>query len=407
MNELVINKKTDLLKVINRDKYTKLVLNCDVSPNYLIGLKNIKELIINGNINETNNKNEINLSKFPFANSLEILKINNVKNLGKRTYKKNYYGVDFSNDNIYSHALSNLKIIELPNCIEDIDLNYFNEMNSLEEIIINANNETKLYQTINMPNNLKHFIIKYNNKEFKIVPDYKIKSIQGIDFIKLFNSVFLYYYNDTIRTDVKINNIPKINNRLVTLTNNLIDENNILYIPDYITSINREQNKITYKIKGISLNSDLLKTNIHITKDHSQEFILTPYDCKYLEKIIIRRNNEMSLFQNKEYDIKEYGEIEKIYINNNKLVLEYEDLILEIDESGLNKSYKIKEIKTNNKQKLSKEKELELDKYTTEELIDYLCYKRFLEFVKTKINDKEINEHLNIIKEKVIKKLIK
>ena len=88
-----------------------------------------------------------------------------------------------------------------------------------------------------------------------------------------------------------------LNYRLVVLSNNLINENNILIIPDYITSINRESNKITYKIKGISLNLDLLKNQTHKTKFPKKEYILTPSECKYLEKIIIRNNNEMSLFQ--------------------------------------------------------------------------------------------------------------
>ena len=413
-NELIVNKRTDLLKIFNKDKYTKLILNCNVRPFNLRGLKNIKELIINGKKDELNNINEVNLSEYPFNNSLEILRINNVKRLGSiHPHNMSNKKYEFT---YYQHLLPNLKIIEIPSSINTIDNMYLKSLFSLEEIILNVkdcdyyNNSTNVMSTIYLPETIKNIFLKKEHKIYKIDLPYKINSLSGYGYDDKKHNIFLYCSNDIIRSTVSITKSVETKNRLVVLTNKLIDEKNILHIPDFITSINRESNKITFKVKGLSINSSLLSTQINVTKDPSIEQILSKEESIYLEKIIIRNNNEMSLFQDKEYNIKEYGEINKIYINNKKIVIDYEDFILEIDELGLNKIDKVKEVKDTKvikKQKLSKEKELELDKYTTEELIDYLCYKRFLEFVKTKINDTEINEHLNYIKESVIKKLIK
>lgn len=344
-NELIINKKTDLLKIFNRNKYTKLILNCNVSPFDLRGLKNIKELIINGNKDELNNINEVNLSEYPFTDSLEILRINDVKRLGNihplNITKKKF---DFT---YYEHVLPNLKKIELPGTITKIEHSYLKSFTSLEEIVLNIkeddnnNNSTNLQSTIYLPETLKNIFLKKDYEIYNIDLPYKITSLSGYGYDEIDHKIFIYFSNDFIRSEVSIKNDIKIKNRLVVLTNNLIKENNILYIPDYITSINRESNKITFKVKGLSINSNLLSTQIHITKNPSIEQILTLSECKNLEKVIIRNNNEMSLFQSKEYDIKEYGEIKKIYINNKKLVIDYEDFILEIDEFSLNKIDKI------------------------------------------------------------------
>ena len=115
----------------------------------------------------------------------------------------------------------------------------------------------------------------------------------------------------------------------------------------------------------------------------------------------------MALFPNIIIDISKYGIIEDLYIEYNKLNIEFMDFILSVDEFGnIEKVYE-EPIENQEERPLEKENNnINLDNYTISELEEYLQYRKLLETYKN-VKDKELNDAIKVIGDRVIKKLTK
>lgn len=376
MKELIIDKNTNITRIKDKEEYTSLVIKTKINPNKLNGFINVKELIIDYKDRKECNYNEQNINLLPFKNNLEKLTFKEFAYFGvKETIPKTIY---------YNLNLPNLKSIEFPSNIERINNDYLEKLEKLEEITFNYNTSVYGVYLTNYiglsSDKFKRIIIKYKNKEYVIKSDYLIKYIDDMNF----DDEFIIEYSDgeNIRSIVGIN----LDNDNISI-NNIFDlyecDNNII-IPDYITELQDYKRTDTYKI---SFNLNLLN---HI-KEY-KEIIDNEYFNKIME-IELRNDNEMSLFPTKTINVKEYGNLEDLYFENNLLYLKYKDKTITVNNSGEIKiiKEKIEEIY----------KDLDLKKYTLEELENYVSYLRLL-----KLSDNiEYKNAMNIVEKELIKKL--
>ena len=367
MKELIIDKNTNINIIANKEDYTSLILKTKINPKKLVGFNNVKELTIDYNNKQKINYNESTINKLPFKENIEKLIFRSIKSFGKGKNKKYDYKLE----------LPNLKSITFPRIIENYNGEYLEDCEKLEEIIINTNNVNHIFisDVIYLySSNFKRIIINHNDEQYIKEPEYIIGYLDDIDFDD--DNIIIEYSNDdeNINSEVIINTINK-----KIKTNNIFDIDTIdykIYIPDYITELNGYSKKETHKV---SFNLNLLN---HITI------------CKEL----ISSNNEMSLFPSININIKEHGELEALYLEDNLLYLEYDTCILEVNSKG--------EIKTIVKQKYKEEQknnDLILKKYTLEELEKYVSYLKLLKLSE----NKEYKEAMKVVEKELVKKLTK
>lgn len=404
--ELIINSNKDLLGILNRKEYTKLIINEEINPKLLYGFSNVKELEINKEKPTNYSKVEQNINSYPFINNLEKLNLKDIYNIGSNQTKK-------SSSKVFILKADNLKSINYIYGTNNIFYSsyiykdYLIYCKNLEELVITFSNNLNLPDDINLPNSLKRIIIKYKDKEF-FVP-LEMFTFRSLNFY--YNSerktISLRIYNNIFKTYVDIDlvrNKTNIKNVLIKLCNSLNENLDCLYIPDFIDEVDYGIINYDFSIKNISFNNNLLKNS-------KESFRLT--DNNYLdliETITIRYDNNMSLFPNKTINIKEYGILNDLIIKNNKLYLYFKDKIVEVDENGIaNIEHSKKEQQTKETEKVkeeNKEKIFELDKYSIDELEEYLYYRKLLENIKDS-NDKELTDAVNIVGNKLVKKLNK
>lgn len=402
MKELIINKASDLFAVKNRNTYTKLILNCEIKPKLLFGFNNIKELIINSESVEKNHLNEVTLNKLPFINNLEKLTFNNIEMFGKKPTKrtKNCFYPDYKYYKINAPNLKSIifkydKKTSYSNIV--IENHYLEECNSLKEITFNSSKNIGIDGNIIIPQSLEDICLQFLGKEYFIKPNNVKTHFNFLSFDEYSKAISITYSSNLIKFNHNIEIITdklKEKIELKKLTDDLI-KNNTLYIPDYITYIKYEDKNYLNKIEHISFNINLLKSN--------NEFILT--DTRYLnilKTIEIRTNKEMSLFPNIIIDIKNYGVINDLYIKDNKLYIIFNEYMLVVNETGVISKEEIKEEPIKD---IEPTKNI-LDDYSISELEEYLQFRKLLEIYKDN-NDQELNNALNIVKDRIIKKLTK
>lgn len=403
VKELIVNKPSDLFNILNRKEYTKLTLNCEVNPKLLFGFDNVKDLEIIKE-NPTNfSKLEEKINSYPFINNLEKLKLKNIYNIGSKPPKKS------SDSKVFKLKANNLKSIEYISGLNDycyyshIYKDYLIYCSNLEELVLTFSNILYITDDINLPNSLKKIIIKHNDKEF-IIP-LEMFTFRRLNFyydrekktisLRIYNNMF----SSIVNIDIVRNKIT-IDNALIKLCNSLNENLDCLYIPDFIKKIDYENINYDFSIKHISFNNNLLKKSKDYFKITDNNYL------DLLETITIRYDNEMSLFPNKIIKVKEYGNLIDLYVKDNNLCLYYEDKIVRVDDNGIeNIEYSKKE--TKQKREDTKEKlTFELDKYSINELEEYLYYRKLLENIKDS-NDKELTDAVNIVGNKLVKKLNK
>jgi len=397
--ELILDKKTKLMNVRNKDKCVKLVINKEINPIFLNSFKNVKELTIDGC-----SYNEERIDKIKFINELEKLTLKNISILGNRTE----YGLRKD----YTFTLPNLKVLELPNVLKYINKDYIKNFNNLETIIFNVSTDTNLdlsdeYKrnalNISSECDLKNIVIKTIFNEHNINLDYKPSLITKLSFCSS-GSIILNYKNKNVETVVYIkNNLISKNNKLISICDDFIEENTLI-VPDYISYIDIKNNYSIKEINCISINPKKINLKDICGYKKINEYI----DASNIKKIIIRDNNEMSLLKNKEFTTSQYGEFKSIYIKNKKLYISFSKIIIEIDELGNieNKKTAIKDekiIEPNEGIMVGNNKKSNIKNYNSKQLEYYGCYKKILELLKS--DDKELNDTMNIVEDRLIKEL--
>lgn len=405
--ELIINKNNELLSIINRKEYTKLTINCEINPKLLFGFINIKELTINSDEIINEKKLEQNINLIPFIKHIEKLNLINIKYLGK---KKNHKKKDSCVNNYvyYVLAIPNLKSINFiytkKTSYGEMDLNnsYIHNCNKLEEIIFNVVENIKIINPILLPSSLKKIIIKFLDTEFILNFDYIPTRIDYFKLDRDSKKIYIGYSNGLlIKTDIELDiltNKIKEEHMLTELNDEFIKDN-ILSIPDYITKISYYGNKpYLNPIEHLLFNINLL-SNIKV------KTAIT--DLKYLDilkSIEIRTNNEMSLYPSIKININDYGIINDLYIEDNKLFILFKEYMLVVNEYGVVSKEEIKkEIKEI--EIIEPEKNI-LDDYSISELEEYLQYRKLLDSLRND-NDIELYNAMNVIGDRIIKKLTK
>ena len=334
-----------------------------------------------------------NINNYVFTRSLEKITFSNVRNFGIKTIRRKNKPTECEYYNLDAPLLKcvefNIQLYRV--YIED---SYFKNCSNLKEITYVLSESFDNIQSVSFEKtNLRKVNIKYLDKEYNLNLNYVPASLRlsSSNYMKNINvscsgnGISSRFHIDTFIDDVNAFY------DLETLSNNLI-ENYTLIIPEYITDVKYNGIYYTIPIKHIKFNSDLLKTvegKAYIT------------DSKYyhiLESISIINNDIMSLFPEKVIDLKrdDYGKLLSIYIEDKMLVIEYE----------------LKKLLTDGKvikyitPKKEEPKEIDLNKYSVNELEEYLYYRKLLELTK-KNNDKELDDAMNVVGDKIIKRLKK
>ena len=386
MKELVIDKNTKLSKIEDKDSITKLILKTKVNPRSLKGFKNVNELEIHrykpivyrcGYIYNTSNfnvYNENNINELPFKNNIEKLTFVDIKNYGKDRDDNKHYMLD----------LYNLKSIEFVGKISEINHFYLEKCKNLETIIFNS--DTISYITeLRINSYLKEFIMKKDNKEYNIPILFELHSCilsSSLDHV-------VEYRNNGYKCNAKFENDTIFQETVLRNIENCIIKDKTIFIPDYINYVNIQHLFQIQEYDSLSLNINLLKTQTDKTN------LLGEYDLKPLKKIIIRSNNEMSLFACFEIILED--DLKELFIENKTLNIVYDDKAILIDENG-KKIVKEYIVKNNNKELFND--------YNFDDIKEYLYYKELLELVK-KYNDEEIDNAMELVGEKIIKRLTK
>lgn len=401
--ELVIDKNTRINSIPNKYKYTKLVLTCPVIPKSLKDFINVKELNIKEEL-KSENINEQNINNFIFAHMLEKITLYNIRDFGEKEIKKKKKNGSTKYE-FFPLKTPNLKSISFHINFKNyyINKNYFDYCPNLEEIIFNLYDDCNCERNIILDHTkIKRIIIKFLDKEYKLDLDYLPQIITYFNVCENGKKIIIKFNNDIISTRIEINTITgKIikNNTLNELVDSIIKDN-VLEIPNYVTNIN--YNSINYHnaIRHIKFNTKLLdsiKTPTFITdKDKSYYEII--------ESIILVNSDDMALFPERVIDIKKYGIIESLYIEDYKLFIEFEKKILVVTKNEIREE--LKENKEEIKLINESSKEIDLNKYSVKELETYLYYRKLLEI--TEMNrDNELNSAMKIVGDRIIKKLIK
>jgi len=376
-NELIIDKKTNFRKITNKENIEKLVLKCKVNPKKIKEFINVKELVIDYVQKDGTNYNEQNIDKLSFKNNLEKL-------IFRKFYK---FGVieKSVNGKFYSYDLPNLKSIEFPTYISSIYSGILGKSEKLEDISFRIYKYTNVYFHDNIDifsKNLKKIIIKNENKDYEIIPDYLVKSIDDLDLDE--NKFEIDYSNHDNESSAKIN----LSNANINICNcwYVKEINNELYIPDYVTCLYGYGKGDIYTL---SFNLKLLESIKRC------EGFLNSFDK--LHTVELRSKNEMSLIPNKRIYVKEYGVLNGIYIQDNLLYLDYDTCELIVDSNG-----NITRNERNTKNDEEKN-ELDLSKYTLEELESYLCYLKLLKLSE----EEEYKKAMEVVEKILVKKYIK
>ena len=381
MKELTINKNTNINIIKNKEEYEKLIINTKVYPFMLKGFKNVKELTIKRDRNGFNVYNETHINDLPFKDNIEKLIFVDIKVYGKPKNRKSCS---------YELELPNLKSIEFIGGINWYNPHYLYYCSKLKEIIINAENyiNTKFYLG---NDTLESFVLKNKDKEYKFDLEYYPLQI-NIEASTINNAFKINYETNGINSEINKDEAPK---HTLNYYSGFMLENKNVSIPDYITNINSNTN-LCGAIKEI----ECLFFNIKLLKNQeTRKKLLDGGKLNRLENVILRSNNNMSLFPNIIIDIKEYGNVEDIYIENKKLYITYNNLVITIDEFG---KKIIKKLEIENKDENDIEDYFKI--YKVDELENYLYYKKLLENLKDD-NDIEFKNAMNIVGDRIIKKL--
>lgn len=413
--ELTIDKKTKLMNVKNKDKYTKLVLNKNVKPIFLNQFKNIKELVLNNGY-----YNEEKLDKLLFKDNIEKLVITCGRLLGLRYINKGYgLNCGYSDYRKYSLPTRRLKILELPSLIGNINDHYLNNIDNLETLIFNVTPNTKLDLTndsdcrpLIIPSTLKNIVIKTKYKNYDIDFDYTPKYLSKVYFSSY--GITIEFSNDYIQTTININNNKiRVTNTLTNITDNLITEK-CLFIPDYINGFKIEGKSTLKEIDVISINPQ--KLNLSSISDYMPLSQRTLDEYLYnIKKIIIRSADGMKLNPNRELTVEEYGELKRIYFENQKLQIIFAKNKFIVDEVGniekldiVTKKIKEENVKDTENNKCNKGArpypydENNIKKYSSQQLEFYYHYKKLLELLEV-YGDKELNEAMNLVENRLVK----
>jgi len=408
--ELIINSNKDLLGILNRKEYTKLIINEEINPKLLYGFSNVKELEINKEKPTNYSKVEQNINSYPFINNLEKLNLKDIYNIGNNQTKK-------SSSKVFILKADNLKSI---NYIYGTNNNFYSSYiykdylmycSNLEELVITFKDNLNLPDDITLPNSLKRIIIKYKDKEF-FVPlemfpfrslNFYYNSERKTISLRIYNNIFKTYVDiDIVRNKINIKNVLK------KLCNSLNENLDCLYIPDFIDEVDYGIINYDFSIKNISFNNNLLKNSNDVFKITDNNYL------DLIETITIRYDNNMSLFPNKTINVKEYGIIKDLYIKDNKLFIVYDKEMLIVNKEGVITKKKLNNEDILTKEEIfqekikeeNKEKIFELDKYSINELEEYLYYRKLLETIKDN-NDEELINAVNVVGNKLVKKLNK
>jgi len=246
--EITIDKKTNIRHILNKEECEILTLKCRVNPKKLKDFTNVKELIIDYIEKRGTNYNERNINSLPFKDNIEKLVFKTFYSFGR-----DRVGATIT---YYRFDLPNLKSIEFPSFINNYYQDYLEKITTLEEIIFNFNNSTKSHLDgvmYTFSNDIKKIIIKYYDKEYVIEPKYKIGCIDDLDFDIDKNEISLDYSDSYTYTEIYI----KTKDDVVREDNDweIHAKDNIIYIPDYATSLN---DYVSSGVKKISLNLNLL-----------------------------------------------------------------------------------------------------------------------------------------------------
>lgn len=378
---LVIDKNTKLDKITNKEQYSKIIIRDKVNPKKLTGFDNINELVISYPSNIKGfNYNELNLDKLPFIWSVEKLAFEHCNSFG--IIQKGNKSANYCFEN------NHFKIIEFPKNLNIIYDEYLLHSHILETIIFNVDGDTLLSSNLKIPNSVKQIIIKCGRLEFPLDLEYEIKSIDEICYNALNEKIIIKYKGIDIKSEILIdlNNYKIYEKHIWSNYDNSISK---LYIPDYVTELyyieRRDYQEISFNLKLLESTNQIF--NFTVSENYKQ-----------LEKIILRSNNDMKLIPKQVIKPKDYGELEKFYIENHLLKLIYKNFELVIDSNG--------NIEKIDKVVNEEEKEIiDLNKYTATELDEYMCYKKLLENLKD--NDIDYKKALEVVEDRVIKRLLK
>jgi len=406
--ELIIDDNTKLMNVKNKDKCNKLVISKKIKPVFLSGFKNIKELTIDGIF-----YNEEKMDKLSFKNNIEKIVFKDIKILGIKRNSSGY-GTDE-----YILPAPNLRTIELPDTLININPDYLYCTEKLETIIFNVSAKTKLdlkkdsdYKPLILPSTLKNIVIKTEFNCYDINLNYIPKYLSRVYFNSF--GITMEFYNNYISTIVRIdNNNVTITNTLTNISDNLIIDK-CLFIPDFINDIKIEGKSALKEIDAISINPQ--KFNLSNISDYRPLRDRTLDEYLYdIKKIIIRSADGMKLNPNRELTVEEYGELKKIYFENQKLQIVFAKNKFTVDKLGnIEKSdivtekikeENVKDIENNKCNKGARpypDNENNIKKYSSQQLEYYCHYKKLLELFKV-CDDKELNEAMNLIEKRLVK----
>ena len=420
MNELVvkdnvtiIDGNTKISSIKNKNSYTKLIIRKKINPIRLNVFKNVKELEIDDVY-----YNEERIDKLSFNKKLEKLVLKEMKVLGIKDDKSGWGTIN------YELSTPNLKILELPSILKNINKEYINNLEKLETIIFNVSSNTNCnlnkdseHKPLLLPNNLNKFIVKTDFNNYKIDFDYKPKYLSLVEFSS--EGIKVNYNNDFINTEVIIDN-DKINK--TNILKDVIDEliiDKCLYIQDYINDLNIEKKSTIKEINSISINPKKLHLNEILVYRNINQYL------KNIDKIIIRDCNEMKLNPNIELKTEDYGKLIAIYIENKKLYIKFSSYTFIIDgESNIEKCKYARTLETEEKQNeinnednvrittneetsentnILDKKYNNLNTYSSKELEYYTYYKKLLELLTP--DSDEVKSAFVLVESELIKKL--
>ena len=113
----------------------------------------------------------------------------------------------------------------------------------------------------------------------------------------------------------------------------------------------------------------------------------------------------MSLFPSIKIDTTNYGVVNELYIESNKLSIVFKDYKLVVNEEGIISKEELEEKRENN-DLVNNKNSINLDNYSISELEEYLQYRKLLETYKDN-NDEELTNAINVLGNRIVKKLTK
>lgn len=387
MQEIIIDKKTVLWRINNKDNYSKMILKYPVKSRNLKEFKNIKTLVVFSNFFKNNDSELLDI---PFIENIEELIFEDKKTVG---YSFSYL------------TTPNLKTIEFSDKTKSIRDSLFIKCKKLEKIIFNISDNYNIkYEGYDYRDkicvkntNLKSIILNKNNISYKIDLDYDVDYITEIKYSSK-EGIVLEYKNSSVSTKVNIinNNITQINT-LYKINEEYINDN-CLNIPSYINNINLEGILYIGEIKRIFLDKKILSSNEAISEIH-----------KYLpglESITLKNDNDMALFNCQNFTENELGKFNDVYIESNKLIIELDESKLVIDENG-NKEYE--KIESKEKRVKAEEDVINIENCSAKKLEYLMYYKKICELINCNnryaTSTTKVEEALKLLKKELKFKL--